>query len=53
MKWRNIFKLLAASILCPQIIDEFLLKIDKLAGWEAFLLDCATQREKKNALSLS
>lgn len=46
MKWRNIFKLLAASISCPQIIDEFLLKIDKLAGWEAFLRDRATQRKE-------
>lgn len=41
MKWRNIFELLAASISCPQIIDEFLLKIDKPADCKAFLLENA------------
>lgn len=41
MKWWNIFELLAISISCPQIIDEFLLKIDKLAECNAFLLENA------------
>lgn len=46
MKWRNVFELLAISISCLQIIDEFLLKIDKLAECNAFLLEnCSMDSE--------